>query len=195
MDAQMAAKVAHPISEEQLKDLSWRIAEAFGVGNFWIDRDRNRRALDIIPSDYFELSGGVKPGEQLIEVNLSGRYYGGTYERGNLNTYIAIARWLEYNLPEGTEIFYGSDSSDYLGEFGQKEREKLFEHFCESGSTNYRTGLKSEMDCMCDFCEKPMRCGGWGNEEGQKTEFFSCAGCGFEMKLAVECNSETKETN
>ncbi len=190
----MAARVAHPISEEQLKDLSWRIAEAFGTGNFWIDRERNRRALEIVRPDYFEISGGVKPGQQLIEVNLSGRYYGGTYERGNPNDYIAIARWLEYNLPEGTEIFYGSDSSDYLGEFGQKEREELFQHFCESGSTNYRTGMKSEMECVCDFCEKPMRCFGWGNEDGKKTESFSCAGCGFETVLAVGVSSKQPST-
>lgn len=54
--------------------------------------------------------------EQWIRVYLMGRYYGEGYERGDWSKLGQIMRWLYENMPEGSEVWYGGDSSGVCAE-------------------------------------------------------------------------------
>lgn len=55
------------------------------------------------------------PDEQLIEVHLFARYFGGDCRRGPWREIRAIADWLEMRVPN-SEVWYGGDSSGIVAE-------------------------------------------------------------------------------
>jgi len=117
----------------------------------------------------------------MLEVFLSGRYYGEGYERGDVFRYIAIAEFMEHALP-GCSVYYGGDSSGVVAElFGATEREQLKQYAFENGHDPYtRAFTKSDWTTtpVCKLCKIPMRQYGFGKDYAT----FSCAGCGHSVQ-------------
>jgi hypothetical protein len=65
-------------------------------------------------------------------VHLGGRYYGVGYEHGDIWGTIGIAEWLEFRIP-GVEVWYGSDTHEFLEPFPGGVREELARHFFAVG--------------------------------------------------------------
>jgi len=192
INAEMLVVTTSKLSESEVRKISVRLCEAFGTDPFFLIRPANeykweeRHALEII-NKYEQNGPDIKPNinEQFIRVSLSGRYYGIGYERGNLPQIVAIADWLERNIPNST-ILYGGDSSGVCAEpFDKAARETLLQHFAENGHTPYTGDLQGnernpyiEDDGIkwpfCDFCQVHYRRFGYGASYGA----FSCAGCG-----------------
>lgn len=172
VDAEMYVKTSQPLEELEVCELSYRLSEAFGPHNFFIWKDTNRHALSISDRNYYNIP--LEPHEQLIEVNISGRYYGKGYERGSIHLYIAIAQWLEFNIPTA-HIYYGGDCGEGLDPFPKQERDRLFKHFATHGGIPYRSGFtENKYHRHCDFCHHDMQQFGSGRDYAS----FSCLGCG-----------------
>lgn len=151
-----------------------------------------RKDGDPLPGLVYQQDGPdvvANVGECLLRVNLSGRWYGIGYERGDLLTYCAVAEWLEVNVP-GCQVWYGGDSSGVLVErFGPITREKLRRHLYSVQGRDYfdydKSGLLSGRDAVtgppaCSLCPggeyRGARCG-WGNGYA----LFDCRGCGKQL--------------
>jgi hypothetical protein len=201
---------ASVVTDVWLKELSWRLCESIGVEHFFvsaspeygdnaprlaIDRTLNRYREENTPppgSEYHEDSYTpvkAEPGECLLELSLSGRYYGPGYERGNILVYCAIAEWLEHNIP-GCEVWYGGDSSGVLAEpFNEAKRVELRKHlYGEEGREYFRhsgMGKAPLLPPACALCPHGRYWGSqcmWGGHINGKpnttTAGFHCPGCG-----------------
>ena len=78
----------------------------------------------------------------MIRVHLASPYYDVGHEQGDLPLIIAVAEWLEQNIPQ-SEIHYCSDFAynyclDVPTRFGRAERKRLWKHFCRVGHLPYR---------------------------------------------------------
>lgn len=188
VDARMFARVKEEskLNEAEVKRLAWRITEALGREPFWISRgnDCASRALKIYAHDYDDEPVANRGNDQLIEVSTVSRYYGIGYERGPLMDFINIAEWLEFNLPKGSQIYYGGDSSDEVELFDKKHRKELFNHFAEHGHSPYTGAFQSlakdEYARYCDFCDHSMNQYGFGGN-GLYAAFI-CYGCGLKER-------------
>ena len=138
-------------------------------------------------------------GECLLEVNLSGRYYGVDYERGNIIVYCAVAEWLEQNI-EGCEVWYGGDSSGVLArKFDAAERNRLKAHLYSKDGRDYF----QEYGGMPTNNGKPPPCSlcPGGKYRGSQYGFggngsyaaFSCAGCGKSIETRDSCKTWQEE--
>lgn len=193
VDAMMLVKTKKQHTEREVLRLATRLYEAFG-SVLWVDRG-TRHCLSIVPKC---LQDGEtikpRPGEQFIQVHLFGRYYGRGYERGPLHDYIAVAMWLEHNIP-GCAVYYGSDSSGICAEpFGPEQRADLFRHFAEHGHIPYTGAFTRDDDDPvrhCDFCDIDMVRHGWGASYAA----YSCHGCGFEEKTRDNGATWTDKTH
>lgn len=185
VDARMLVKTMSPLSAERVRELSVKLVEAFGKDVLFIIKPgefdgwhpNGRHALEIV--EVYEQDGPnvcAKPGQQLIEVHLCGRYYGPGYERGSLPDYAAVAGWLEHHIA-GCEVWYGGDSSGICVEpFGEEQRRLAMLHFYEVGHAPYR-GYFDEKPAdapRCDFCRTTMIQNGYG----PAWRAWYCAGCG-----------------
>lgn len=183
IDAQLLVRTTDKVSQKQVQDAAYDMAEAFGVDHFWITRPIDgagaHHCLQIV--EVYTQDGPdilPKPGETLIEVSLWTRYYGPGYERGDLPLILAVAYWLEKRFP-GAAVWYGGDSSGVLAEpFGLAEREVYWSHFCENGHKPYRGGWGQEIKKDCDFCCKLMVQAGWGANYA----LLYCPGCGLRLE-------------
>ena len=183
VDARMIVKTTRPLTAEQVLSLAADCVEAFGTDGLWVNRDGRifaaRHALTIVDGDYSQDGEPIqqRPGEQIIEAHLWGRYYGVGYERGDLPFYISLAGWLERRIPEGV-VYYGGDSSGICAEpFGADARERLFAHFCAVGHVPYDSafdrGVAKPKEAWCDFCKRWMGQYGFGATYAA----YSCHGC------------------
>lgn len=183
VDTRMLVKVSGDIADNELLLLSYRICEAFEHDNFGVNREHGYRALEKI--DVFEQDGDdiiPQPGETFVKVNLWVRYYGIGYERGPLPLIIAVAEWLEHNVPDG-RVYYGGDSSGICADpFDKDARATLMQHFCKYGHEPYEMFFngKGESVPVCDFCQHNMVSFGGG----AAFSFWRCAGCGYAGKFA-----------
>lgn len=121
-------------------------------------------------------------GEWLLSVNLSTRYYGIGYERGDLLTICATAEWCEMNIPN-CEVWYGGDSSGVLAEpFGEAQRCALKAHLYSQRGRDYfsydmlrgETKIEPTPCGLCIPSEPRFNRNGWGKDFAA----VSCAGCG-----------------
>jgi ribosomal protein S27E len=157
VDAEMFARTMTPITEDQLKELRWRIGDTFDCA-FWIfDDPRNIYPGDTKPyyRHSLELVNMIsqdgpdilpKEGETFLKVNLQTRYYGPGYERGNFMLIYSVARWLEKNVP-GAEVWYGGDSSGVTHKlFDATAREEMFEYFISNGHEPYNSYFKDSFE-------------------------------------------------
>ncbi len=195
IDAEMFVRTRATISDEEVRRLSWEVAEAFGADRFWIWNHDScsgaRRAIERV--EVFDAHDAelITPelGETFLVVNPCTRFYGEGYERGDLPFLIALAQWLEIRVPGG-EVWYGGDSSgEEAKPFDEARRVQLFQHFATYGHRPYagdpRTGNDDHLARFskrdqwatrtCDFCQQPMMRNGWG---GDTFAAMECYGCG-----------------
>lgn len=195
------------VTDEWLKEISWRMCEAIGAEKFYISTDwcgRGPRLAIMRTGDCYKEEGEA-PGsvyhqdgdsikadgdECLLELSLCGRYYGIGYERGDILTYCAIAEWLEANIP-GCEVWYGGDSSGVCAKpFGDKERRELREHLYSNMGRHYFGGFQrfdeerrgaAPRPPACAICPRGKYCGtrnGFGGGPGNEYCAYHCPGCG-----------------
>lgn len=167
IDTIMLAATNQPITDDEMRNLSWKMGVAIGSGQFW-----GRRAL--VVTDSYQAKAGYA---QTIEVSQGWRYYGPGYERGPFEVIYMAAVWLEHNIP-GADVFYGGDSDDKTNPFGVEQRDQLLAHWLEHGHWPYRSGFgKCKGGYECEHCKKPM-----GNSGGSASvDYYTCAGCGWDI--------------
>jgi hypothetical protein len=127
------------------------------------------------------------PGEYLLTVSLWSRYYGKSYERGDLLTICAVAEWIEANM-QPCEVWYGGDSSGVCIEpFGDPARRELRRHlYSQMGRAYYMFGGRKTPAVApkpCGLCipgEPRFNQCGWGPNFAS----VHCQGCDktFESK-------------
>lgn len=179
IDAELLVRNKSPLSEREVRKVSFALVEAFGVSNFLVSgpgeyspNDPGEHALRIVPV-YKQDGPAIHPreGEQLIRVGLFHRYYGQGYERGNLPLIVAIADWLEKRF-SNSEIWYGGDSSGVCAEpFPESARAALFDYFCRVGHQPYRTAGSGQTCAFCADAEM-VACRFGGGTVG-----YACQGC------------------
>lgn len=197
IDAEMLARRVprSRVTDKWLKELSWKMGQSLGAGKFFIDREKGYGAITRT-NDRYRYDDSPEPGtvytqdgddvpavgdECLLQVHLWGRYYGKGYERGDILFYIAVAEWLEMNIP-GCEVWYGGDSSGVCAvPFTQELRKELREHLYSTEGRAYFTswGQRDEFGLppACALCPDGKYCGErFGS--GRTFASFRCAGCG-----------------
>lgn len=178
VDARMMVGTSQKVSDEELAVLRYDVAEAFRHGFFMssynedvpLGQTRDWAIERAAPEDFG--SECFPKGKHYLKVNLSGRYYGIGYERGDLPTILAVGAWLETRLP-GCQVYYGGDASDDLEPLDVGLRSRLWEHFCKVGSKPYRQGWGQPAKTP-DCCGQPMTVNGGGGS----LVFAYCAACG-----------------
>lgn len=199
IDAEMLVKNVSRdlVTDDWLKEKSWRLCQAVGSKHFYLDADNGRSAIQRARNWETESEDGTmweddspvkheaRPGECFLSVNLSSRWYGIGYERGDLLTICATAEWIEQNVPDA-EVWYGGDSSGVeMTLFGHEERSALKAHLYGDSGRDYFgsfgriSGREGKGPEPCGLCPGGVYRGnqfGFG-QRGQYAS-FSCAGCG-----------------
>lgn len=178
VDAVMRFTTKRPLGEAELRKLAWKLAGAFYRDEtFWCGQygEPEQAISKASESDLECADVPLQDGEHLYTVHLKGRYYGPDYERGNLPEIVAVAEWIEANLPEAA-LWYGGDSSDKLERFDLATRQQLKLHFWQHGHKPYVSAFgfdKGMVPPLCKLCREPMieSGGGGGNS------FVFCYGC------------------
>ncbi len=191
VDAVMIVRLTEHPSDRTVQQWSYRLAEAVGADHFFVDDDDAaiakavakgrppRRALNLCtPEDYsYSLRGmDSEDGSSHLDVSLGGRFYGPGYERGDPWVYLAVAEWVERNLPNAT-VFYGGDSDTHLDPFDRPAREALVAHWATHGGRPYRGSMWSggahPLQPTCPLCsEKAAQFGSGGGYAA-----WTCLGC------------------
>lgn len=186
VDAKMCFMTTDELSDEEIMQKQWRLAEAFYRGGpLWLtapgvkDWDPHGRKAFVEVDEYWQdgpsLYAGL--GERLFEVSLGTRFYGKGYERGDLPGIIAVAEWIYRNF-NSVRVFYGGDSSGCEAkELTPDYIDDLYDHWALNGHMPYIGGFTmSDVKGvhMCDFCQAPTHEFGWG---GGKV-LVACPGCG-----------------
>lgn len=184
VDACMVLRVPGEMSEEDVRSLAANAYERYPATlQIWRKEGSFPEEHCIVRvSEYTQDGESIyeRLGESLLEVRLSGRYYGEGYERGPLPEYISLAEYFERVIP-GVDVLYGGDSSGICAEpFDRAAREKLFHYFVEKGHRPYReifdTGKDGE---ACELCQTRMLRTGWGGDYAR----WTCSGCGTSLEI------------
>jgi hypothetical protein len=179
VDVNMLATTAKQLSDVDIRNLSYRLCEAFGYQEFWQDVRKGQFALSRVIEDSYAYEWLPKhvarDSGTIIMVNQSWRYYGPGYERGSLPTIIGVAEWLSRN---NLDVWYGGDSDERVYLFDSVARDKLREHFAKNGGGPYRSGFGSgDYKLECPYCVNPLRVYIWGPAGARS---YSCPGCGYQ---------------
>ena len=192
VDAQMVVRLSEPISDDELIQASYRLAEACGRSEvFWLSSDDDlargecRRALnrvDDTEDGLWHACGVAQPDGFWLWVSLGGRYYGPGYERGDLWSYVSVAEWLERIFP-GAVVYYGGDSSEMIVPWTHVERETFIAHWAKSGGRPYYAGEgktygrwygdEHAKRPICPLCQHPATQYGSGRDFAS----WQCGGC------------------
>lgn len=182
VDAEMFVLLHQPITDAQLIDAAYRLAEAVKGNAFFFSRNddlekgERRRALNRLSEDDHWLKPSIDG--DWLRVPLWGRYYGPGYERGDLWQYIAIAEWIERNLH--ATVYYGGDSGgcEQMVAFDKAYRQELISHWADKGGTPYyQTGWGRSAGVaapICPLCEHPATQYGSGGSFAS----WTCDACG-----------------
>ena len=183
VDAVIRVVVNDPLDAVAMRQVSADLVEAFGERHFWLWRPGEydaypdgRHAINAVEPDDgdFGLSGA-----QVLDVNVSSRYYGPGYERGNWPLIDGVCQWLGLRLP-AAQVFYGGDSGSELALVTPEFREFMWRHFTAVGHTPYREMFTYEVGKRCcAFCaDRPMEHYGFGG--GGLYAAWRCGGCGLD---------------
>ena len=133
VDAVMLIKTPGKVDEKRLAALSERLYRDFGpkaFGNY----DGGEDPLTPLRAEYDPPDGTY---DNWLNLHVEGAVYEPGYERADPWRYIALAEWIEFNLP-GARVFYGNDRNDDQRPFDEKARRAVIEHFCRHGHDPYR---------------------------------------------------------
>jgi hypothetical protein len=158
VDAMIFVKPATPVSDDELRSLSWRLCVATGF-----KQRANSPALH--RSEYH---GGW------IEFSTLWRLYSDHYERGSWPDIYAAIRWLWLNFPGGEVRYFGdhTDLEDAMA-FTPEDADKLWKHWASENGDDYHA---RERGCAC--CGRPIYVNGGGGGE----RWGSCPACGKEFE-------------
>ena len=130
IDAMMFITTSTPVTDAQIDIWCGALVAEFGDDPILTDEhDDGWRVLQRVKQGSF-IPG--PQGSEALELQLWGRYYGRDYERGTLPPYVAIAEWLERNIP-GSTIWFGGDSVA-IRLFDKEERDALMKHWKAYGN-------------------------------------------------------------
>jgi hypothetical protein len=101
-----------------------------------LQRVRHGQPASNDPEDIGDGPLSETPGACTVEVNLSGRYFGPGYERGDLLEYCAIAEWLEVHFP-GCRVWYGGGDSGGLQPWPEETRREFRNHLYSTKGRDY----------------------------------------------------------
>lgn len=188
IDAEMYVSTSKKYSEEELKELRWKLGQTFQPNNFsiYLDYQNEIWSHSLVSVNEIHQDGPeIYPNENehFIQVNLSTRYYGRGYERGDFVLIYSVARWLETNIVDA-KVFYGGDSSGVLHKsFSHKEREELMSYFL-TNNRDYFSSRRSVFDskkkhpnCPNSGCNYALVQNGGGNT----FILYTCHCCGREV--------------
>jgi len=162
VDALFGVVPKEDLSNKEVLELSYRLAEAIGYDYFFIDRENGIHAI-------------TKQDDGSLRVNAVFRYYGPGYERGPWPLIAGVLEWLRRNI-DGT-VVYGDDSSYKFIEVTDEFMDEMWSYFAEKGHHDYfHYGATGKV--MCDFCRKPMTPVGWSYGK----TLWLCHGCGYKTE-------------
>lgn len=200
IDARILLRNISVINATDANILLWSrgLCRAIGGKRFSLDREHSTHAItrtgsrwreegDPAPGQVWQQDGddiNAHPGECLLEVHVWTRFYGVSYERGDLLTLCNIAEWCEMKIPS-CEVWYGGDSSGCCAEpWGIVERHKLKQHLFSNEGRDYfksfysRPPLQHEFAPerpVCSLCRIGMTRNGWGNQYAR----YFCNDCSY----------------
>lgn len=160
VDVVMYVKPDRPISDKQLKRLSYEFAASFPAVAW-------QRGPSEHGSGWYALSRETSEGD--INVSSGARYYGPDYERGPCVEILAAAQWLEEKIGA---VYYGGDDCDPPELFDAAARKALWAHFLKHGGRPYREAFGS--GDWCGYCDGPMNDYSWKGDETTA----KCPACG-----------------
>lgn len=103
--------------------------------------------------------------EHTLEVHLSCRYYGMSYERGPLLDILRVADWVHLAIPDAL-IYYGGDHEESIPILDEPRRNVLLRHFFEVENAPYYLPSIEQDDGVimpdCPLCKAPIWRHGWG---------------------------------
>lgn len=183
VQAILLVRLPAPLDDEELTDLAYALAEAFGDDP--LDTrpsgppDGRSPVLEVLDVSVWASYYGI-PAESShwLRLRIGRSYYGPGYERGPVVDYLAIARWWEYRVP-GVVVWYGGDEDGYpIRPLDETERHRLFEHFCRVGHRPYETpNWKHRVAPGAVWprcCGRPMTWVGW---HGRAIHVLRCLAC------------------
>lgn len=185
VDAEMFVRVPRVLTDVDVRAASVKMCIALGAHRFWVwppdeHYPQGKHALQICPrakdlpkEDRYEARSSLrtrKKEETLIECNLSGRYYGPDYERGDLVSIAAVARYLQHIYPDGV-VLYGGDSSEEKDEWTPEFEASLWDHLHSEAGRDYFQSWNSTFASSgapavsCSFCGIDAICNGGGPDK------------------------------
>ena len=161
LDAQIIVALRRSMTDDEIKKLGYKMGSGFGEWNF------GEEPLYRLTNEDVSWPPGTIT---MLEVGVIGRYWGEEYTRGNIVLYLAIAGWLEYNIP-GCSVYYGHEDEDSPAIFNYGVRQVMWKQFCDVGCQPF---WESGTGPLCPICNVAMH--------GPIRSQFWCRGCGRRMK-------------
>jgi len=178
VDLRLAFSIDREIKKEEMRDITYRIAEAVGSGFFYLGKGKEDGTLAFSQKEYYKDNYVGDKSGYVYEYEGLSRYYGEGYERGHFpNIYMTIL-WLRLNFPKVT-IYYGSDSYEEIDVLTISKQNKLLKHWASVGGIPYRQCGRMDYEKMCPLCQKEMSQYGFGG--GGSYAAFNCLGCGWKQ--------------
>lgn len=188
VDAQMFVKVPRRIDDTELAQLSYTFGSMCKSWLFMFGHDDTLYSRPLQRIDEYHQDGPTihpKADETFLNVPLAGKYYGESYERGNLIAYVGIAEFLEALIPDGA-VWYGGDSSGvYAERFDHARRAQLLRHAANVAHDPYTMDRPeftkdkfSGIIEVCPHCTMRMHRDGFGANYA----LYRCDGCGWEIR-------------
>lgn len=179
VDAEMMVTTTAELTDREVLRLAYETGAAFGPGRFWIMDGTHAVTRD--DRAYYALDPTPAAGSTRLAVNLSTRYYGEGYERGDLPLILSVARWMRSKLPDCT-VYYDGDTGDTLRALTSAREDQLWAHFVEHQGLPYRSYMGSSDDGIptprCGRCDEDMLRSGFGGGFGS----YYCPGCGHRLE-------------
>jgi hypothetical protein len=184
IDVVMQAHTAKLLTDDEIRTTSYKLCEAVGHNEFWLDVEHGQFALYRAEQDsWYEPTPDQPIGGTTLTVSTLWRYYGPGYERGPWPTIHATIEFLERN---GFTVYYGGDSggAEELVKITPEYKNELWDCFCKVGHSPYRSMFGSrDPKSDCPYCKNPMYAYGW-NIPSLGAIRYNCPGCGYKCYTA-----------
>jgi hypothetical protein len=162
------------LTDDELLSYSVKMCVAIGADNFFIGLSNNTdHAITRVGADSWHRETIVyQSDDNILAVNMSRRYWGPGYERGDWPVIHYTILWIQTVL-DAREVWYGGDTGEALELVDDKMLVSYTNKYLAGDSMNYwmrRLGGS----WVCPTCRiGTSNCGG-----GQGDTFLHCNGCG-----------------